>query len=158
MTFDRAYHSVIANELLFFGSSVDCQVHALDAKTGKPRWSFFTDGPIRFAPAVWKDRVFVVSDDGYLYCLAAEDGKLLWKQRGGPRDSWILGNSRMTSRWPARGGPVIVGDVVYFAAGVWPSDGLYLHAVNAETGELLWLNDSSGSIEIGPAARRRACQ
>ena len=29
---------------------------ALDAASGKVRWTFYTDGPVRFAPAIWKDR------------------------------------------------------------------------------------------------------
>ena len=63
-TYDLAYQPVVARGMLFYGSSADCKVYALDAATGRLRWSFFTDGPIRFAPAVWHDRVFVISDDG----------------------------------------------------------------------------------------------
>src|SRR5436190_7804809 len=59
MPFDRAFHPVVAGETLYFGSSADCKVYALDAATGKERWAFFTGGPVRFAPTVWKDRVFV---------------------------------------------------------------------------------------------------
>ena len=33
--------------------------------------AFFTGGPVRFAPAAWRDRVFVASDDGCLYALVA---------------------------------------------------------------------------------------
>jgi SAM-dependent methyltransferase len=97
---------------------------------------------------VWEDRVFAVSDDGFLYCLAAKDGALLWKRRGGPTDSMLLGNGRMVSRWPARGGPVVADGVVYFAAGIWPSEGIFLYALDAKTGEVLWLNDSSGGITM----------
>ena len=32
-------------------------------------WRFFADGPVRFAPLAWEDRLYFVSDDGYLYCL-----------------------------------------------------------------------------------------
>ena len=144
MPFDRAYHTVIADGRLYFGSSVDCKVYALNAATGAELWTFVTDAPVRFAPAVWEDRVFVVSDDGHLYCLAARDGGLRWRLRGGPTDSMLLGNGRMVSRWPARGGPVIVDDVVHFAAGMWPSEGIFLYAVDAETGRALWRNDTAG--------------
>ena len=148
MPFDRVYRPVIAHGTVFFGSSADCKVYALDAATGSERWTFFTNGPIRFAPTVWQDRVLVVSDDGYLYCLSAAEGKLLWKLRGGPRDDMLLGNDRMISRWPARGGPVIADNVVYFAAGIWPSEGIYVYAVDAATGNVLWCNDTSGAIHM----------
>ena len=32
--------------------SAACQVIALDAATGAHRWTFFTDAPVRFAPAI----------------------------------------------------------------------------------------------------------
>ncbi len=148
LQFDRAYQPVIAGGTLFFGSSADCKVYALDAATGKTRWTFFTGGPVRFAPAVWQGRVFVAGDDGYLRCLAAADGKELWKLRGGPRGDMLLGNDRMISRWPARGGPVVADGVLYFAAGIWPSEGIYIYAIDPATGKVLWCNDSSGGIEM----------
>lgn len=149
LAFDRANHPVVAGGTLYFGSSADCQVHALDAGTGEERWTFFTGGPVRFAPVVWKDQVFAASDDGCLYCLAASDGKLLWKKRAGPDEGMVLGNDRMVSRWPARGGPMVFEDTVYFAAGIWPSEGIYLYALDAATGKVRWCNDTSGSIFMG---------
>lgn len=147
--YDQAFHPVIAKGTLFYGSSADGRVHAVDAATGEYRWSVFTDGPVRFAPAVWQDHVLVASDDGYLYCLHAGDGKLAWKHRGGPSNEMILGNDRLISRWPARGGPVVVGDTVYYGAGIWPSDGIYLYALDARSGEVRWKNDEAGSIYMG---------
>ena len=146
MLFDRANEVVIAAGSLFFGNSADGQVVALDAATGARRWTFFTDAPVRFAPAVWKDRLFVSGDDGYLYCLATVDGALINKWRGGPTDEMILGNGRMVSRWPARGGPVIRDNTVYFAAGIWQSDGVFIHAIDAGSGKAVWLNDQAGKI------------
>ena len=48
--FDRSFQTIISGDLLFFGSSADHQLHAIDAATGEERWSYFTDGPIRLAP------------------------------------------------------------------------------------------------------------
>ncbi len=146
--FDAAYQPVVANGKLFYGSSADGKIYALDAASGETRWTFFTDAPIRFAPAVWRDRLFVASDDGHLYCLTAGDGQLIWKLRGGPRSDMLLGNDRMISRWPARGGPVVLDDTVYYAAGIWPSEGVYIYAVTADTGRVVWCNDSTGSLEM----------
>ncbi len=105
--FDRAYQTAISNGVLYFGSSASGKLYALDAATGQLRWEFFTGGPIRFAPAVRRDRVLLASDDGCLYCLRADDGGLLWKLRAGPSDDMVLGNQHLISRWPARGGPVV---------------------------------------------------
>ncbi len=146
MLFDRASDVVISGGVAIFGSSSDSQVIALDAATGAHRWTFFADAPVRFAAAIWHDKAFIVSDDGMLYCLAVADGKLLNQWRGGPTDDLILGNGRMVSRWPARGGPVIRDDIVYFAAGIWQSERIYLTAINAETGKQIWQNDKAGQI------------
>jgi len=159
MTFDRAFQPVIAGSMLYFGSSADGKVCALDAATGAERWTHYTDGPIRLAPVAWKDRVTVAGDDGYLVCLRADDGRPLWRLRGGPRADMILGNDRMISRWPFRGGPVVADDVLYVAAGIWPSEGIFIYALDPISGKVLWRNDSSGAIEMDqphPGARARS--
>ena len=146
ITFDFAYQPIIAGDTVVFGSSAEDKVVAVDAFSGKLRWTFFTGGPVRFAPVAWRDRVFAASDDGHLYAIKADDGKLLWKHRGGPNERMCLGNERMISRWPARGGPVVMDDIVYYAAGIWPSDDVFLHALDGRTGEVLWTNDSTGRL------------
>jgi len=144
MSFDRAFHTVAADGLLFFGSSVTGTIHALDADSGAERWTFDTQGPVRFAPVYFKGKLFAVSDDGYLYCLSATAGTLHWKKRGGPQDDRVLGNGRVVSRWPARGGPVIYDGVLYFAAGIWQSEQVFIYAIDPDSGKTLWTNDSAG--------------
>ena len=146
ITFDFVKQPIAVGDLVIFGCSTSDRVVALDAASGQVRWSFFTGGPIRFAPAAMKGMLFVASDDGYLYALKLKDGSLLWKHRGGPNGRLCMGNGRMISRWPARGGPVVMDNTVYYAAGIWPSDGIYLYTLNAKTGEVLWCNDSSGEM------------
>ena len=46
--------------------------------------------------------------------LKLEDGSLLWSFRGGPSPRKVLGNKRIVSMWPARGGPVLRDGKVYF--------------------------------------------
>jgi outer membrane protein assembly factor BamB len=146
MSFDRAHHVVVAAGLVCFGSSVDGRVTALDAKLGDAKWTFFTAGPVRFAPTVWKDRLFVVSDDGFLYAIKLLDGTLIKRWRGSRGAEQVLGNTKMISKWPARGGVVIHNGVLYWGAGIWQSEGVFLHAMNPDTGEIVWTNDSSGGI------------
>jgi PQQ-like domain len=57
----------------------------------------------------------------------------------------MLGNARMVGTWPARGGPVVVGGKVFFAAGIWPFMGTFIYALDAATGEIAWANRTTGS-------------
>jgi hypothetical protein len=50
MLFDRAFHVAVAGGTLYFGSSADGKVTALDAATGEPKWSYYTGAPVRLAP------------------------------------------------------------------------------------------------------------
>ena len=136
--FDYAYHPVIADGLLYYGSSADDKIYCLDAATGEQRWTFFTEGPVRLAPTIAEGRVFVGSDDGHAYCLDAKSGKLIWKTQLGPRDYRIPGNSRVISRWPLRTGIVVIGDLAYCAAGMFPSEGVLITAIEADTGKIKW--------------------
>jgi outer membrane protein assembly factor BamB len=167
LQFDAADRPVLHEGTVYIASSHEDTVQSFDAATGRRRWRFRADGPVRFAPVPWADRVFFVSDDGYLYCLDSETGRLEWKFRGAPADRKVLGNGRLISTWPARGAPVVVpetgipGDphrlapgrgsgeaTVYFAAGIWPFMGIFLHALDARTGAVLWTNDGDSALYI----------
>jgi len=140
--FDDAFQVAAVGEMIYFGSSADNKVYALDASTGKQRWSIFTGGPIRLAPTVSGSRVFVGSDDGFVYCLNARDGKLLWKVRGGPNDEQLLGHGKMISRWPIRTGVLVDDGIAYFGAGIFPHENVFLHAVRVSDGSAVWKNDT----------------
>jgi len=146
MPYDRVYEPVVSGSTLVFGSNRNDRVTALDTRTGREKWRFYCDGPVRFPAAASRDKVYFTSDDGFLYCLALTDGKLLWRKRGGPDARKILGNGRLISAWPARGGPVLADGVVYWAASIWPLMGVFIHAVDAETGEAVWTNDGVGQM------------
>ena len=145
MSYDRIFEPVVAGGLLFVGFSDRDKLVAYDIETGVERWSFYADGPVWFSPVAWKDKVFFCSDDGYLYCLEAATGSLVWKFRGAPSDRKVLGNQRMISAWPARGGPVIRDDKLYFAASIWPFMGTFIYSLDAATGQVEWVNDGTGA-------------
>jgi len=146
MVFDRNYEPVVLGQTMFVGSARHDTMTALDSRSGAEKWTFYSDGPIRFAPVAWDGKVYFVSDDGHLYCVDAESGKLVWKFRGGPDDRRLLGNNRLISAWPARGAPVIADGTVYFAASIWPLMGIFIHALDAHTGKVIWTNDGDGSL------------
>jgi outer membrane protein assembly factor BamB len=148
MQFDRIFEPVIGGGKMYIGFNDSDRVVALDVATGAEVWSFDTEGPVRFPPVYWQSKVYAVSDDGYLYCIRADDGKLAWRFRGGPSDRKVLGNSRLISMWPARGGPVLQDGTLYFAASIWPFLGTFIYALDAETGRVQWVNDGSSATYI----------
>jgi outer membrane protein assembly factor BamB len=145
--FDACDEPVAAGGRIFVPSSRYGSLSAFDTDSGQRLWQFFADGPVRLAPAVAGGQVFVASDDGYLYCLSAADGTLRWRFRGGPDSRRQLGNEQFISLWPARGGPVVVSDTVYFAAGIWPVLGIFVYAIDVRTGKALWSNRSANDLE-----------
>ena len=136
--FDRAFHPVIEGGSLYYGSSADDKVYCVDAASGRIKWTFATEGPVRLAPTLSNGRVFVGSDDGRVYCLDAAEGSLIWKYRAGPADRRLPGNGRMISLWPVRSGVVVDGQTAYFCAGLFPSQGTFLCAINAADGKEIW--------------------
>jgi outer membrane protein assembly factor BamB len=138
VTFDRAYQIVAKDGNVYFASSADDKVYCLDAETGNVRWSFFTEAPVRFAPTVAGGRLYVGSDDGYVYCLNSKDGALLWKYAAAPKDYRLPGNGRMMSLWPIRTSVLVEGETAFFFAGLFPTHGTFLCALDSETGDLRW--------------------
>ncbi len=148
LQFDLGYEPVVLGKTLFVGSSANDSVVAMDTETGRERWRFYADGPVRLAPAAWDGRVYLGCDDGRLYCLRGDDGQLVWSFPVAPSPRKVLGNGRLISVWPVRGGPVVADGVVYFAAGIWPFEGIFIGAADARSGKLLWLNDRTGSMYV----------
>ena len=105
LSFDASYEPVVMGGLLFLGSPNTGAVTAYATDTGEEKWKFYTEGPVRFSPACSNGKLYAGSDDGYLYCLEAQTGKLLWKSRGAPSerpDYRQIGNGHLVSFWPVR--------------------------------------------------------
>ncbi len=140
LEFDLSYSPIAMDGRVFVASmNTDC-LTAYSLETGEELWRFYADGPARVAPAAWDGKVYFVSDDGRLYCLDAETGAKRWAFNAAPTDHRVLGNERVISMWPARGGPAIKDGTIYFAAGVWPFVGTFVYALDAETGDVRWAN------------------
>ena len=151
LQFDASYEPVIAGETLFYGSSRNDSVTAVDLKTGNRLWRFFAEGPVRFAPLVHKGRVYFGADDGALYCLDTKSGTLQWRFVAAPTGRKVIGSERVISVWPVRGGPVLVDGRIHFTVGVWPFEGTFLYSVDPETGKVLRtekVNDAAGAATV----------
>lgn len=97
MDFDYAFQPVIADGLVFFGSSADDAVRAVRAESGELAWRFAAPGPVRFAPAVAGGKVYLASDDGCAYCLEAKTGSLVRRFPAAP--DWPSKDGRWPPIW-----------------------------------------------------------
>ncbi len=145
MQYDSVFEPIVLGKTLFVGFNDYDKVAAFDLETGKLKWEFFTDAPVRLPLSGWKNKIYFSSDDGNLYCLSAESGQLLWKFEGAPTNQKVLGNKRLISMWPARGGVVIKDGIIYFANSIWPMMGTFIYALDAEKGDVIWRNEETGA-------------
>ncbi|HEX2975816.1 MAG TPA: PQQ-binding-like beta-propeller repeat protein, partial [Bacteroidales bacterium] len=148
MQFDRVFEPIVAGGKLYIGFNDQDKVAAFDLNTGKELWHFFTDGPVRLPLAANNGKVYFTGDDGYCYCLDADKGTLIWKKLLAPSGKKLLGNKRMISMWPARGGIVISDNIIYTAASIFPLMGTFIYAIDSETGSVIWKNEGTGSNYI----------
>jgi outer membrane protein assembly factor BamB len=138
LRFDDAPQPSIVDGVVIVGSSRNDTVEAVDIETGVAKWTYWTEGPVRFAPVIHGNLVLVGSDDGHLYALDRHTGKERWRQRPGPLDRRVAGNGRIVSAWPIRTGPVVIDGSVYTTAGIFPPEGVWVAAYDAQSGEPQW--------------------
>jgi outer membrane protein assembly factor BamB len=129
----------------FYGGT-DGAVEAVDLATGKTIWTAYTSGAINYPPALADNHLVVGSADGSVYCFSSDNGQLLWKFQAAPVDRRIPVYGRLSSTWPVGSGVLIDDGVVYAAAGIASYDGTHLYALRVDTGQLVWQNNSSGSL------------
>ena len=162
---------VVAGGRLFVAAPASHVVHALDAKSGKKLWTFITGGAIDHPPTIVRasDPNASGTDtrnlkpgtylclfgcrDGWVYCLRAKQGDLVWRFRAAPIDNRVLVHGRLESEWPVHGS-VLVHDGLAFAVAGWHTGfdgGLRVCAINPMTGDLKW--ESRTPRQAGPMGR-----
>ncbi|MCH7727262.1 MAG: PQQ-binding-like beta-propeller repeat protein, partial [Planctomycetes bacterium] len=149
LQFDATYEPIVLGNMMFVSSSHNDSVTAVDIATGKQHWRFFTDGPVRFAPVGLNGRIYFGADDGCFYCVDAAKGTQIWKFRAAPTRRKVIGNERLISVWPMRGGPVLANDKIYFTVGVWPFEGTLLYTLDATSGDVLQVKGSERPDDAG---------
>ncbi len=142
--FDPCYYVTIDEGQVYYGSSHDNAVHALDAKSGSERWVFFTEAPVRLPPTLFDGAVYAGSDDGHLYALNSKNGKLIWKDHGAPSERRIPSNASLISLWPVRTSALIANDSLYYAASLTPWESSWLVSVDPKSGQRKFAEEMSG--------------
>jgi outer membrane protein assembly factor BamB len=115
------------------------RVIALDAQTGRQRWTFTANGRVDSPPTMHRGLCLFGCRDGWLYCLRADDGKLNWRLRLAWHDRRIMSLGQLESPWPLHGSVLIHGGLVYATAGrsSGAEGGIRVCVVNPETGHVV---------------------
>lgn len=132
---------------MIFIAGDDGRVRCIDAATGRLKWIHTTAGPILRSPTFWNHRVYVGSGDGFIYCLEAATGEMLWRFRAAPVERRTMIYGAICSTWPVNTGVLVEDGLAYAAAGIIDYDGTYVYALNAESGDLIWQNTTSGHLD-----------
>jgi len=114
-------------------------VHALDAATGRKLWRYVAGGRVDSPPTYFEGRVLFGSADGWVYCLRADEGKLIWRFRAAPADRRILAYEQIESLWPVHGSVLVREGVAHVVAGrsAFVDGGMRLLRLNARTGQVV---------------------
>ena len=147
--FDPVFYTTVASNTVYFGSSVDHAAHALDLQTGKARWVAFADAAVRLPPTIANGMALFGSDDGFVRCVDATSGILLWHYRAQPNPRLIVNNGLFISPWPVRTGVLIDGDRALFGASLFPWKASYLCAVELDSGREIFKKSSANQTLQG---------
>ena len=130
---------VVAGDKLFVAAVDRHTVYSLDTKTGKVDWSFTAGGRVDSPPTIWKGRALFGSADGWVYCLRASDGELIWKYRAAPASRCTMDRGQVESLWPVHGSVLVRDGTVYCVAGrsMFLDGGLRMLLLDAKTGRKL---------------------
>jgi len=114
-------------------------LHALDAASGERIWKFTSGGRIDSPPTFRGGQLIFGSHDGWVYCLRASDGELVWRFLAAPNRQRMVSHGQVESVWPVHGSVLVIGEAVYCVAGrnAFLDGGLRFIKLHAETGELL---------------------
>ena len=131
LTGSYASSPAAAGGAVYFGSD-DGKVYAVNAATGRLRWSYATGSGVYAGPAVAGDTVYIGSDDDKLYALNAATGHLRWSY---------------SNNYAVESTPVVAGGTVYFG-----SNDHRVYALNAATGRLRWSYSAQDAVLSSPVA------
>ena len=166
---------LVVNGVVYVGSRND-KVYALDADTGRVRWTYTTGGEVKGAAAYIAGTIYIGAYDGHLYALNARTGMLRWRasveNRLGGRGTlyanpaiaygrvYIGATDGVVYSFGATSGRLLwarrTGGYVYSSAALWHQTvyvGSYdrkLYAIDAATGDVRWTFETNGAISGSP--------
>jgi len=106
---------VVAGGMLFVAAIDEHTVTALDAARGTERWTFTAGGRVDTPPTIHEGLALFGSRDGWVYCVDAATGDLVWRRRAAPADRLVGAYGQLESAWPVRGSILVKNGLAYLA-------------------------------------------
>jgi outer membrane protein assembly factor BamB len=131
---------LIVEDTIYFGT-FDDKLHALDAASGRPRWTVQTGDDVKGGPAFSKGTIYFASYDGKVYAVDARTGNKRWESSG---QAGLGGAGNFYATPAVAYGRVFIGN----------TDGK-VYAFGARSGDLLWAKGTGGFVYSSAAVWRR---
>jgi outer membrane protein assembly factor BamB len=138
---------ICVGDLAFVPAVDQHQIVAINVSDGRKAWRFVAGARIDSPPSYDRGAIIFGSADGYVYRVAANTGKLIWRFRAAPEPRQIAAFGQLESAWPVHGSVLVVNEpstlsaepVVYFSAGRSShlDGGLWMFALDAGSGKVL---------------------
>ncbi|UCE46975.1 MAG: PQQ-binding-like beta-propeller repeat protein, partial [Phycisphaerales bacterium] len=135
--------SLVSAGTRVFVASIDTHtVHALDTASGASLWSFTAGARVDSPPTVHGNLVIFGSRDGWVYCLRASDGKLVWRFLAAATERLLMSYGQLESVWPVNGSVLVQNNTVHFVAGrsLFLDGGMRFYRLDAASGRMLSVN------------------
>ncbi len=152
----------VADGKLFVAQVDRHTVHAIDAIAGRRLWQFTAGGRIDSPPTFFQGMLLFGSRDGYVYCLRAADGELVWRFLAAPRRISAVAFDQVESLWPVHGSILVEKGIAYVAAGrsSYVDGGIMLYALDPAAGTVLHhrslRSDHAGTLDPPENAEQMA--
>ncbi len=130
---------VVADGKLFVASVDVHTVSALDAADGRVLWTFTAGARVDSSPTFHRGLAIFGARDGWVYCLDADTGSLVWKFFAAVNGRHLVSCGQLESLWPVSGSVLVENGTLYFASGKsgFLTGGISLYRLDPATGKQL---------------------
>ncbi len=137
----------VSDGKVFVAAVDEHTVYALDSEKGDVLWKYTAGGRVDTPPTIVDvssaegkggDSLCVFGcKDGWVYCLRASDGELVWRYRAVAEERHIVSYDQLESAWPVSGAVLVQDGAVYCVAGrsMFLDGGLHLLKLDVLRGE-----------------------
>ncbi|MGD0090566.1 MAG: PQQ-binding-like beta-propeller repeat protein, partial [Planctomycetota bacterium] len=133
---------ITAGPCVYVASTDEHTVYALNADDGKTLWSHTAGGRIDSSPTFCCGFLLFGAADGFVTCLDAGDGGLVWRFRAAPKDLRVVSFGQLESVWPLHGSVLVQNNALYVTAGrsTYLDGGIVLYRLDPLSGKELSRN------------------